>query len=206
MGKNKLKKFGEMERMECVFQYPFKILQESGFPMKGLWGREYFHNDNPIVLELGCCLLYTSRRAVLVNMSPADVRKEGAAYDLPISVAILAAAEVMPAGNLDRYMIMGELSLDGSVLPIRGVLPCLLYTSNGVELTVVFAPRCVDRSIGTHTVVEQVRELSGKYGFRFYDDTFLSPFDEVDTLFYDDRHVNINGSVIYTDSIINRLR
>lgn len=54
MGKNKLKKFGEMEGMECVFQYPFKILQESGFPMKGSWGREYFRNDNPIVLELGC--------------------------------------------------------------------------------------------------------------------------------------------------------
>ena len=63
------------------------------------------------------------RRSVLVNMSPADVRKEGAAYDLPISLAILAASEVMPAGNLDRYMIMGELSLDGSVLPIKGVLP-----------------------------------------------------------------------------------
>ncbi len=54
MGKNKLKKFGEMERMDCVFQYPFKVLQESGFPMKGSWAREYFHNDNPIVLELGC--------------------------------------------------------------------------------------------------------------------------------------------------------
>ncbi len=63
------------------------------------------------------------RRSVLVNMSPADVRKEGAAYDLPISLAILAAAEEMTACNLDRYMIMGELSLDGSVLPIKGVLP-----------------------------------------------------------------------------------
>lgn len=54
MGKNKLKKFSEMDSMECVFQYPFKILQESGFPMKGKWASEYFRNDNPIVLELGC--------------------------------------------------------------------------------------------------------------------------------------------------------
>lgn len=54
MGKNKLKKFGEMEEMECVFQYPFKVLQEAGFPMKGKWGEEYFGNANPIVLELGC--------------------------------------------------------------------------------------------------------------------------------------------------------
>lgn len=81
-----------------------------------------------------------------------------------------------------------------------------LCRDNGVELTVVFAPRCVDRGIGTHKVADRVRELSEKYGFRFYDDTFLPPFDEVDSLFYDDRHVNINGSAIYTDSIINRLR
>lgn len=54
MGKNKLKKFAEMESLPCVFQYPFGVLRETGFPMKGRWGEEYFHNSNPIVLELGC--------------------------------------------------------------------------------------------------------------------------------------------------------
>ena len=54
MGKNKLKKFNDMATMDCVFQYPFGVLKESGFPMKGSWRRDYFHNDNPIVLELGC--------------------------------------------------------------------------------------------------------------------------------------------------------
>jgi tRNA (guanine-N7-)-methyltransferase len=54
MGKNKLKKFSDMESMDCVFQYPFGVLKEKGFPMKGKWGEEYFHNSNPIVLELGC--------------------------------------------------------------------------------------------------------------------------------------------------------
>ena len=54
MGKNKLKKFNDMATMDCVFQYPFGVLNESGFPMKGSWRRDYFHNDNPIVLELGC--------------------------------------------------------------------------------------------------------------------------------------------------------
>ena len=63
------------------------------------------------------------RRAVVINMSPADVRKEGAAYDLPLALSILAASEQIKAGDLGDYMIMGELSLDGSVLPIRGVLP-----------------------------------------------------------------------------------
>ncbi|MBR6638767.1 MAG: magnesium chelatase, partial [Muribaculaceae bacterium] len=63
------------------------------------------------------------RRRVVVNMSPADVKKEGAAYDLPIAIGILAADEKLDGSKLSDYLIMGELSLDGSVLPIRGVLP-----------------------------------------------------------------------------------
>lgn len=54
MGKNKLKKFGEMAELDFVFQYPFGVLKEQGFPYKGKWHSEVFGNDNPIVLELGC--------------------------------------------------------------------------------------------------------------------------------------------------------
>ena len=54
MGKNKLKKFADMETFSCVFQYPFGKLQEGPFPMKGKWKEQYFHNNHPIVLELGC--------------------------------------------------------------------------------------------------------------------------------------------------------
>lgn len=54
MGKNKLRKFAEMEDIDLVFQYPFARLQADGFPLKGRWGSDFFGNDNPIVLELGC--------------------------------------------------------------------------------------------------------------------------------------------------------
>ena len=54
MGKNKLKKFSDMKTMDFVFQYPFAVLEERGFPLAGKWGEEFFGNDNPIVLELGC--------------------------------------------------------------------------------------------------------------------------------------------------------
>lgn len=63
------------------------------------------------------------RRDIVVNMSPADVRKEGAAYDLPIAVAVLAADGKLSMEHLHEYMIMGELSLDGTILPIKGILP-----------------------------------------------------------------------------------
>ena len=54
MGKNKLKKFAEMETFDNVFQYPFAVVEREGFPLKGNWKRDFFKNDNPIVLELGC--------------------------------------------------------------------------------------------------------------------------------------------------------
>lgn len=54
MGKNKLKKFDEISRMEFVYQYPFAALEQSGFPYRGRWHDEVFGNGNPITLELGC--------------------------------------------------------------------------------------------------------------------------------------------------------
>lgn len=54
MGKGKLAKFAEMETFKNVFQYPFSVIDNIPFEMKGRWHEEYFHNDNPIVLELGC--------------------------------------------------------------------------------------------------------------------------------------------------------
>lgn len=62
-------------------------------------------------------------KKVVVNMAPADVRKEGAAYDLTIGIGILAAGGNVRADDLERYVMMGELSLDGSLRPIKGVLP-----------------------------------------------------------------------------------
>ena len=62
-------------------------------------------------------------RSMTINMAPADLRKEGAAYDLPVALAILAGTEQMLATDLDRYIIMGELSLDGSLRAIKGALP-----------------------------------------------------------------------------------
>ncbi len=63
------------------------------------------------------------RKSVVINMSPADIKKEGSAYDLPIAIGILAADEKVKSDALGRYMLMGELSLDGAVRPIKGALP-----------------------------------------------------------------------------------
>lgn len=59
----------------------------------------------------------------IINMAPADLKKEGAAYDLPLAIAILALSEKLPTERLADTMIMGELSLDGHIRPIHGILP-----------------------------------------------------------------------------------
>ncbi len=64
------------------------------------------------------------RTKILVNLSPADIRKSGTAFDLPIAIGILAGSEALKyTVPLDQYIIMGELSLDGSILPVKGTLP-----------------------------------------------------------------------------------
>ena len=60
---------------------------------------------------------------ITINLSPADIRKEGSGYDLPLAIAIMAANEKITSGHLHEYMIVGELGLDGKLQPIRGALP-----------------------------------------------------------------------------------
>jgi magnesium chelatase family protein len=62
-------------------------------------------------------------KKIIINMAPADIRKEGAAYDLTIAIGILAASNQIKSANIHQYVIMGELSLDGSLQPIMGALP-----------------------------------------------------------------------------------
>ncbi len=60
---------------------------------------------------------------ITINMAPADIRKEGSSYDLPLAMAILAASEMVNTDMLDGYMLVGEIGLDGRLQPIRGALP-----------------------------------------------------------------------------------
>ena len=74
------------------------------------------------------------RQQVIINMSPADIRKEGSDYDLPLAIGILAASDSIGYDKLADYIIMGELSLDGQILPIKGALPiAIMAKENGYK-------------------------------------------------------------------------
>jgi magnesium chelatase family protein len=65
-------------------------------------------------------------KQVVINMAPADIRKEGSSYDLPLAVGILAADEKINKGEIESYVLIGELSLDGTLQPVKGVLSIAL--------------------------------------------------------------------------------
>ncbi len=94
-----------------------------GFSIVGLPDNAVKESQQRIATAVTHCGFHIPGKKIVVNMAPADIKKEGAAYDLTIAIGILAASGEMRADDLDRYVIMGELSLDGTLRPVKGVLP-----------------------------------------------------------------------------------
>jgi magnesium chelatase family protein len=94
-----------------------------GFLMVGLPDNAVKESQQRISTAVQSIGLKMPGRKVVINMAPADIRKEGSAYDLPLAIGILAASGQIDASRLEQYVLMGELSLDGYLRPIAGALP-----------------------------------------------------------------------------------
>ncbi|MDR1096995.1 MAG: YifB family Mg chelatase-like AAA ATPase [Tannerella sp.] len=110
------------------------------------------------------------RSRIIINMAPAGIRKEGSAYDLPLAIGILAAAGDIDATLLNRYMLIGELSLDGSLQPVKGALP-IAIEARGKGFKGLILPRqnayeaaVVDKLdiLGVENIREVIEFFSGK--------------------------------------------
>ena len=129
-------------------------------------------------------------REITVNMAPADIRKEGSVFDLPIAIGILAVSEQIPSDLLSNYQLIGELSLDGKIQPTKGILPIALQAkkegftgiivpkSNAAEASVVdgievYGVTSIDEVISffqdttslTATLPDQTKQLSSLVNF-----------------------------------------
>ncbi|MDX9748022.1 MAG: YifB family Mg chelatase-like AAA ATPase [Paludibacter sp.] len=102
------------------------VSQGIRFLIVGLPDNAVKESHERISSALGFCGKKLPRMQVVINMAPADIRKEGSAYDLPLAMGILAASGQVRSELCERYLLMGELSLDGVLKPIRGVLPIAL--------------------------------------------------------------------------------
>lgn len=93
------------------------------FFLVGLADTAVKESHERIMSALQHCGYKLPRCRIVINMAPADIRKEGSAYDLPLSIGLLAATEQIDATRLQEFMMMGELSLDGRLQPVKGILP-----------------------------------------------------------------------------------
>jgi len=115
------------------------------------------------------------RQKIIVNMAPADIRKEGSAYDLPIALGILAGSGQVVNENLDKYIIMGELSLDGSLQPIKGALPIAIQArKEGFKGFILPKQNAREAAIVNELEVYGVESISEVAGF-FNGDLQLTP-------------------------------
>jgi magnesium chelatase family protein len=93
------------------------------FLVVGLPDKAVAESRERVRAALAAMGLAVPARRIIVNLAPADLAKEGSHFDLPIALGLLAAMEVLPADEIEHYVALGELALDGSILPVAGVLP-----------------------------------------------------------------------------------
>lgn len=128
---------------------------------------------------------------IVINMAPADIRKEGSAYDLPLAIGMLGASEVIRSDKFHRYLLMGELSLDGSLQPIKGALPIALKARElGFEGLILPRQNAREAAVVNNLIVYGVENLKEVIEF-FNEKQTLTPV-QVNTReeFYTGQHSN----------------
>lgn len=150
-----------------------------GFSMVGLPDTAVKESYDRVMSAIEHSNFVAPHRGILVNLSPADVRKEGAAYDLPIAIGILAA-DGQVSFDPKRYLIMGELSLDGTLLPIKGALPMAIKARElGFEGIIVPKANVSEAAVVNKLKVYGVENLAEAVGF--LNGAVQREPDEVDT-------------------------
>ena len=113
--------------------------------------------------------------SITINMAPADIRKEGSAYDLPLAIGMLASNEMVKLDKLADYLIMGELSLDGGLQPIKGALPiAILARELGFKGMIVPQQNAREAAVVNNLDVYGVDNLKDVVRF-FNDEQSLNP-------------------------------
>lgn len=143
------------------------------FTLVGLPDNAVKESHERILAALNVNGYESPKRAFTINMAPADIKKEGAAYDLPLAIGILAGEEKVKSALLDKFMLMGELSLDGSLQPIRGALPIALCArKEGFRGLILPADNACEAAVvdglevyGMKTILDVARFLNGEQQF-----------------------------------------
>ena len=140
-----------------------------GFSIVGLPDKAVSEARERVRAALTAMAIALPARRITVNLSPADMPKEGSHFDLPIALALLAAIEIVPRDAVDQAIALGELSLDGTLVPVTGALPAAMTAAE--EARTLLCPRASGAEaawvgattvIGAATLAEMVAHLSGR--------------------------------------------
>lgn len=145
-------------------------------------------------------------KQVVINMAPADIRKEGSAYDLPLAVGIMAASGQIKADAIEQYVIMGELSLDGGMKSVKGALPIALKAKEaGYKGLIIPHQNAREAAVVSGIEVYGVQDITEVITF-LNDNTSLQPLRlNTDELFQDARdHVEIDFSDVKGQENVKR--
>ncbi len=127
------------------------------------------------------------RTKTVVNLAPADIRKEGSAYDLPIAIGILAASGQIASPDLEKYTLMGELSLDGILRPIKGALPIAIEArKNGFKGFILPKENASEAAIVNNLDVIGVETLREAIGFLEGNSDIKPVWQETRSIFFEE--------------------
>ena len=144
-------------------------------------------------------------KRITVNLAPADKKKEGPSYDLPITIAILSAMEQLGKANTDDYMFLGELSLDGRLRPVNGALPMVICAKqNGIKNVVLPMENADEAAVvngvnifGAENLYDIVKHISGE-------ELIVAHTVDVDALFDVDKSYHIDFSDVKGQQNVKR--
>jgi magnesium chelatase family protein len=182
------------------------VLQGTKFFVVGLPDsavKESEHRIESAIKQMG---YFMPRQKVVVNLAPADIRKEGSAYDLPIGLCILQASGQMVPIGLDQYVIMGELALDGVVRPIKGALPIAIEArKQGFKGFILPKENAQEAAIVDSLEVVGVETLKEAIGF-FQDKTSIKPtvVDTRDIFFHEQTEFEMDFADVQGQENIKR--
>jgi len=142
---------------------------------------------------------------ITVNLAPANIRKEGTGYDLPISVGIMAATNIIPQNIIQDYLLLGELSLDGRIKPVKGSLPMALAAQKS-NLKGVIVPKENSReaAVVNDISVIPVSHLSDVVGFLRGEKEIEPEYVDISSIFENNYQDNINFSEVHGQEHVKR--
>lgn len=164
------------------------VVQGTGMAIVGLPDGAVKESQQRVDAALKNCNYQISRQKTVINLAPADIRKEGSAYDLPMALGLLAVSgQIKTVKSLEEYVILGELALDGTLRPIKGVLPIAIEARrNKLKGFILPAENAMEASIVNTLDIIPVNTLTEAI-------EFLTGTKEIEPLVTDTRDVFFNS-------------